>query len=279
MKFSGPKDIKFHVNRFILNNKQRFEDKVVVDVPAGTGISSETFFKVGAKIEALDLFPEFFKMKEIECRKADILQGLPLEDNHADFVLCQEGIEHMPDQIKTFQEFNRVLKKGGSLLITTPNYSSMRARLAYYLGESEHYHHMPPNEMQSIWMADGSKGEIYYGHIFLIGIQKLRVMAELSGFKIRQVIDVRGNITSLILMILAYPFMWINRKLALKRARRKIKDFDNDFKEKVLQEIHRYSLDPRILCGSHLFIEFEKVKTPQEVSKGLRGHMTFDEIT
>ena len=172
-----------------------------------------------------------------------------------------------------------MIKDGGSLFITTPNYSSMRARLAYYLGEAEHYHMMPPNEMQSIWLADGEKDEIYYGHIFLIGIQKLRVIAELTGFRIKRLIDVRGNITSLLLMILAYPFMWINRNLALRRARRKIKGYDPVFREKVLKEIHRYSLDPRVLCGSHLFVEFEKVSSSEEVSRGLRGHMNFDQVT
>jgi SAM-dependent methyltransferase len=279
MKFWGPKDIKYHVNKFINNNAERFTNKTVIDVPAGTGISSETFHKAGANVEAYDLYPEFFKVEGVECKKANILKGIPVEDSHADFILCQEGIEHMSDQIKTFREFNRVLKTNGSLIITTPNYSSMRSRLGYYLGESENHHLMPPNELESIWMAEGDEDEIYYGHIFLIGIQKLRIMAHLSGFRIKQLIEVRGNVTSLVLTILAYPFIWINRQLALKRAKRKIKGFDNPFRDKVLSELHNYSLDFRVLCGSHLFIEFEKVASPAEVNRELRGKMTFDQIT
>jgi len=279
MKFSGPKDIKFHVNKFIVSNSERFQGRKVIDVPAGTGISSKTFRDAGAEVTAYDLYPEFFKVDGIDCIKADILKGIPVDDSYADYVLCQEGIEHMSDQIKTFREFNRVLKKNGSLILTTPNYSSMRSRLSYYLGESEHYHLMPPNEMESVWMAEGDEDEIYYGHIFLIGIQKLRVMAHLSGFRIKQLIDVRGNVSSLALALLAYPFIWINRQLALKRAKRKIKGFDEGFKQQVLSELHKYSLDFRVLCGSHLFVEFEKVASPKEVSKDLRGKMTFDQVT
>jgi SAM-dependent methyltransferase len=93
--------------------------KIVIDIPAGNGVTTEILLALGCKVEPYDLFPEYFLVKGIECRKADINEGLPLANNYADFIICQEGIEHFNDQLKMFREFSRVLKLGGKLIITT----------------------------------------------------------------------------------------------------------------------------------------------------------------
>jgi SAM-dependent methyltransferase len=52
---------------------------------------------------------------------------LPFEDGSIDFILCGEVIEHMDiDPMYMLSEFNRVLKQGGQLLVTTPNCCSSR---------------------------------------------------------------------------------------------------------------------------------------------------------
>ena len=83
------------------------------------------------------------------------MEGLPVEDAFADYLICQEGIEHFSDQLASFKEFNRVLKKGGGLIVTTPNYSSLRAKMSYFLSESERFNSIiAPNELDSIWMSN-----------------------------------------------------------------------------------------------------------------------------
>ena len=52
-------------------------------------------------------------LKNIECKRADIVDRIPVIDNYADMLICQEGIEHFSDQFKAFNEFNRVLKAKG----------------------------------------------------------------------------------------------------------------------------------------------------------------------
>ncbi len=61
----------------------------------------------GANVEAFDLFPEYFMLKNIECKRANIIDKIPVADNYADMLICQEGIEHFSDQLKTFKEINR----------------------------------------------------------------------------------------------------------------------------------------------------------------------------
>jgi len=146
-----PGSIKFNVKQFLLKNQQDLAGKVVVDFPAGNGVTSRILMEIGAKPMAFDLFPEYFRIEGMDCRRADIRTGIPVEDAHADALICQEGIEHFSDQYRALCEFNRVLKPGGMLLITTPSYSSLRSRISYLLSESERYNrHMPPNEIDSV---------------------------------------------------------------------------------------------------------------------------------
>ncbi len=256
---NNPKSPKFFVKRFLTSIKEDLRGKIAVDVPAGNGVTSEILLELGSKVEAFDLFPEYFLLKDIECKKADINQGLPLENNHADFVICQEGIEHFSDQLKAFTEFNRVLKKGGKLIITTPSYSNLAARLSYTLFETEYLHKlMPPNEIDSVWFGDKTNKKIYYGHIFLIGMQKMRVIGRTTGFKISKINFMRLNKTALFLFPFQYPFVFLSSCYTYFKAMRKNKSIDYEAKKKVYREQLQINISPKVLLDRHTFVVFEK---------------------
>ena len=270
---NNPKSIKYHVKQYFIRNKKRIENKTVVDLPAGNGVTCKIIKDLGGIPIAFDLFPEYFKMEGLTCERANVLDRIPLENNAADFVLCQEGIEHFSDQFKALQEFNRILKLNGSLIITTPNYSNLRARLSYFLSESERFNSiMAPNEIDSIWMSNTSiTSEIYFGHVFLIGVQKLRVLAKLSGFKIKHIQFTRIKTTSLFILPFAYPFIFLSSYLTYLKNVNKNKGYDKAFQKEVYKEVFRLNINPKILVDGHLFIEFEKEKNTDEVLGGLKS--------
>lgn len=102
-------------------------------------------------------------MGVILCIKADLGKEIKLSNGTVDWVICQEGIEHLPNQIYLFSELNRVLKNNGRLIITTPNYSNLRAKVSHFLTESELYNKlMPPNEYDSVWHSRDNN-EVYWG--------------------------------------------------------------------------------------------------------------------
>lgn len=260
MKIFSPKDIKYYVRQYILSRSTELQGKTVIDLPAGSGFSSQLLHEAGAKVEPYDLFPEFFKFDAVECKEADLEDRLPVEDSHADVVLFQEGLEHLSDQLHAMSEINRVLKPGGKLLLTTPNYSNLRAKMSYLLNESEQYKLMPPNPIESIWFSnrDTQDKRFYFGHMFLIGIQRLKLLGTLSGFNIKEIHHTRVNRTSFFLLLLLYPFILFSTWRAYRRALRKNIDVSSEVKKRIFSENLALQIDPKILVDGHLFVEFEK---------------------
>ncbi len=277
---NNPVSIKYHVRRYILQHQKEFENKVVIDLPAGSGITSKILEAAGAVVHPYDLFPQYFKTEGLNCEQVNIMEGLPLPDGFADVVFCQEGMEHFRDQYWAFQEFNRVLKKNGTLFITTPNYSNLQSKLSYALFETEyHLKMMPPNELDSIWMT-GQSEEIYLGHLFLLGIQKLRLLAKLSGFKIKSLIYTTSSTTSLLLLPFAYPLILLTNWWTYKNHVRRYDRIPGSRYETVYRELMRWNCDLRILTGKHLFVCLERETDLASVRSTLRGrHATFNVVT
>ena len=269
----NPNSIKYYIKKFFLKERERFKGKTIVDFPAGNGITSKIIKDIGGNPIPFDLFPEYFKVDGLDCCRANIKEGIPLDNRSVDALVCQEGIEHFSDQASALKEFNRIIKMGGSLIITTPNYSNLRSRLSYFLAESERApSFMPPNELDSVWMSNQDiTTEIYYGHIFLIGIQKLRCLAKLAGFKIKNIQFTRAKTSSLLLLFLAYPFILIFNWIAYKKHFKMNKDFEMAIKKSVYKESFRLAINPKILIDSHLFIEFEKEHEIKEVAMSLKS--------
>jgi len=256
---NNPKSPKFAVRKYLQSIQDELKGKLVIDMPAGNGVTSEILLNLGARVEAFDLFPEYFLVKDMVCKKADINAGLPVPDNYADYVICQEGIEHFNDQLKMFSEFNRVLKMAGRLIITTPSISNLAAKLSYSLFESEYYHKlMPPNEIDSVWLGDKKNKKIYFGHIFLAGVQKMRVLARVSGFKISKINFMRLNKTALFLFPFQYPFIFLSSFYTYRKALSKNKSVDYEARKRVYKEQFRINISPKILLDRHSFIIFEK---------------------
>ena len=265
----NPVSIKYYVKKYLLKNRKRFEGKNIVDFPAGNGITSRIIKETGGNPLPFDLFPEYFKVDGLRCGRANIADGIPIGNGSADFLICQEGIEHFADQLRALREFNRIIRPGGALIITTPNYSNLRSRLSYLLMETERFNSlMPPNEIDSIWMSQQDiTGEIYFGHIFLIGIQKLRLLAKLAGFKIRHIEFTRIKPTSLLLLPFLYPFIFLSSWFTYMKNRKG----RNESERAIYREIFNLAINPKIMIDGHLFVEFEKVHECKDVAATLKS--------
>jgi 2-polyprenyl-3-methyl-5-hydroxy-6-metoxy-1,4-benzoquinol methylase len=256
--FSGSKDIKDILPALLRRRKADLAGKAVLDMPAGNGDTAQLLLELGANVTASDLYPEFFRYPAIECVKANLNGPLPFPDASFDVVICQEGIEHMPNQLHLFQELNRILRPGGRAIITTPNYSNLRTRLSYLLLESEAYKLMAPNEADSVWASDNAHTihDVYLGHIFFANLTKQRVLAALSGMRIVEVHPTRVNYTSLALLPFYYPWMrlagWVARRRGLRRGK------PSALRPEAYAELAQLNQSLNVLTGGHLIVEYEK---------------------
>ena len=246
MAFRRPTRIDADVKR-TLRALGDLSGKIAIDLPAGAGVMTRVLREQGAAVEAWDLFPELFDLEGLTCRKADLSKRLPIPDAHADLVLCQEAIEHVSDQLGMLRELSRILKIGGRLFLTTPNPSNLRARLGNFLLETELPKRLPPNELDSVWLSGGSSEETYFGHLFLVGAQRLRTLARIAGFRISRVHRVKWSAGSLALAVF-YPWIAFATWRARRYSMRKI-DAEASRKHEVLDEIVRLNLHPTVLFG------------------------------
>ncbi len=97
---------------------KRGSGKVAVDVGCRDGFWSEVLKSKGYKVYALDIEPHYKGAK-----KHDVEKGLPYKDTSVDLVWCTEVLEHLKNPEKFLKETDRVLKKNGMAILTTPNSS------------------------------------------------------------------------------------------------------------------------------------------------------------
>jgi ubiquinone/menaquinone biosynthesis C-methylase UbiE len=101
----------------------------VADIACGSGYGSyelavrgraSSVVGIDISSSAIDYCREHFKADNLEFRVGDAT-ALQLEDESFDFVVSFETIEHLVGTTEYLNELYRVLKPGGSCLISTPN--------------------------------------------------------------------------------------------------------------------------------------------------------------
>jgi SAM-dependent methyltransferase len=69
------------------------------------------------------------------------ITAIPAEDGSFDAVLCTEVLEHVAEPIAALREMGRILKAGGTLLLTAPFTSGMHQQpYHFYSGFSPHFY-------------------------------------------------------------------------------------------------------------------------------------------
>lgn len=224
---------------------------VAIDIPAGDGRASWEFARKGAEVIALDLFPEFNQVDEIDSRFGDMMDVLPVDDGVADYVVCQEGIEHIPNPLMLLCELNRVLKPGGTLILTTPSRSHIRGRLSYFLFESDSWRRMPPTEIDSVWFADEDADRLYFGHLFEIPVHQLLTLTSIAGFRTTHRLKTKLGTTSTLLGLPLWPLLAGATLLTSWLASRKEKTDADGRARQIRREHIALNLSPGTLFRKH----------------------------
>ena len=99
----------------------------VLDAGCGEGHLLELLIKRNKNniYYGIDLTPEALKKAKERCPDVRFIEGdlskIDIEDSFFDFIICTETLEHVDAYQKVINEFKRLLKPGGYLVITFPN--------------------------------------------------------------------------------------------------------------------------------------------------------------
>lgn len=141
---------------------QNLRRKIIVDVGCSFGWLEREIENAGAKqIIGIDPSKRAVAFARKVTKNASFLVGdarrLPLKSNLADIVVFYDIIEHLPkgEERRTLAEIARVLKRGGVLLLSTPNKNvfSNIFDLAWYFG----HRHYSPDEIKKMLSESGFK--------------------------------------------------------------------------------------------------------------------------
>lgn len=98
--------------------------------------------KLGCPLTSVDIDPDraklFIKKHNLTVIKCNIeTEPIPFEDNSFSLVIFMEIFEHLRiDPIFTLKELNRVLKPGGTMILTTPNLYTLDRVILFLQGRS-----------------------------------------------------------------------------------------------------------------------------------------------
>jgi SAM-dependent methyltransferase len=102
---------------------------VVLDLGCGTGNNSRLIRELfpATEVHGVDLLkakalPGYVKFSQMDL---DTGNALPFRDNIFDAILFTHVIEHLRDPLRLGSEIHRVLKRGGTLYVEAPNWTSL----------------------------------------------------------------------------------------------------------------------------------------------------------
>lgn len=166
---------------------EKLSGKIIVDIGSSFGWLEKELIKSRASFIGIEPNKEAvsFAQKNIDSKvkfKVGSAFDIPLLDKTADMVLFFDVIEHLPKgfEKKALNEINRVLKKSGILLLTTPN------------------SHFLNNILDPAW---------YFGHRHYRKT-KITNLLRRSGFKVLNY-QIKGDIFSVIYVLWFYFNKWI----------------------------------------------------------------------
>ena len=106
----------------------QLRDRVVLDFGCGTGAQTQAFSGTGCTMVAVDVHLQHLQTLTDHLSGNEKLLGLvydgrnlPVASESVDVVVSYDVLEHVADEAQALREVHRVLKPGGSFVITVPN--------------------------------------------------------------------------------------------------------------------------------------------------------------
>lgn len=216
----------------------------VLDLGCGDGDYAKKLKDLGFDVVAGDIDHNRFRYhKEIEFKHCDITRQMPFPDNSFDYVLLMEVVEHLRNPYAVIPEINRIIKTGGSLILSTPNILSLKSRFRFMFEGAYEYFREPPLDQ-----AVNPREVIFNLHLVPYRYHELEYLLSACGFKISNIF------TSIYEGYGLWFLLPIIRLQAWQKQKRSLKKSGIDYRR-----INKILLSKDLLFGRHLIIKAEKL--------------------
>ena len=128
--------------------------------------------------------------KGITAKRVNLESNLPFDNEYFDLIYCGEVIEHVINPDKMLKEFNRILKKEGVLVLSTPNLACWYNRFLLLLGYQPVFAEVSTihkNLGRMIISRFFEKSTKPVGHLHVFTLQATKDLLKLHGFEIEEV--------------------------------------------------------------------------------------------
>lgn len=176
----------------------------ILDDPTGQGALAKKLHEIGFTVTCCDIEPNQFLAKELTVERGDLNGRLPYGDEEFDYVCFLEAIEHTENPYNAVREVARVLRRGGILAMSTPNYLNIERRMKFLITG---FFTKPVSHEKFL----GSyKGKNYGMHLSPMGYTLIRFAIESAGLKIiKMTYDLKKP-----KMVFLKPLIWFIRTYA-----------------------------------------------------------------
>lgn len=164
--------VKFRIEKIV--NLSGY-NKRILDIGCYDGKITKRLVKNGNEVVGIDISSEAVKLcknQGLNVFQHDIENNkLPSSAGKFDLAVAGEIIEHVVDTDSFIHNISKIIKRGGYLILSTPNLAGLGCRVSLLLG-------------QSPWMIETNFDPKNAGHLRYFTHQTLTKLLNLHGFKV-----------------------------------------------------------------------------------------------
>jgi len=154
----------------------------ILDVGAGGGLLAKILLKDAKTLTALDISLKRIKRCAERCKSGYFIvsdaEELPFKKENFNCIIASELIEHLIEPEKFLRSAYKVLKKGGTLIISTPSGLFYENNLDEIL-KDQHLHTFSPKRLKSLLKKAGFKPTAIRGMGFKLRIKLPKLLGVL----------------------------------------------------------------------------------------------------
>lgn len=103
----------------------------MLDAGAGSGSLSYLFAHMGWDVTSCDHDKSAFLYRDGKFMSVDLNKDWPFDSGFFNLIVCKQVIEHLENPNHWFRQVSRLSKRGGMVILSTPNIASLAGRLAF----------------------------------------------------------------------------------------------------------------------------------------------------